>query len=161
MRIKIGVLSVCFWFVVALLGWGVAEQLVGPKYYTLCVSSGNPIDVYNLSKHGTFFHSGAFSTDSTALMAEAGDFLYIGIEECDVHSLADLRSLDFAFEEETPSVALLQKIAQAKSTIGLNQSKICLHCIRLKTSNSSLCTTDSTENRSMSNCKKPSPTRKL
>jgi hypothetical protein len=110
------------------------------------------------------------STISTALMAEAGDLLYIStdeldcyyrynpkdgrqlsftrdpdapfktflndrlislyidddpavwkwIEECDARSLRDLRSLHFAIEEKVPDLALLQKIARSKSTIGLS-----------------------------------------
>ena len=42
------------------------------------------------------------------------------IEECDARSLRDLRSLHFAIGEKVPDLALLQKIARSKSTIGLS-----------------------------------------
>jgi hypothetical protein len=102
---KFKVLFMSSWFVVTLLGCGVIQQAGGPKYYTVSVSSDGPITVYNLNRHGIFFYSDSMSTISTALMAEAGDLLYISTDELDCYyryNPKDGRQLSFTRDPDAP-----------------------------------------------------------
>ena len=167
---KIKLLFVLPWIVVALLGCEIIQRPGEPRYHALSFTGDEPITVWNLNRYSLLLHSSPASENPTAIMAEGGDLLYISteeaetyyrynprdgnklsftcdpdapfkmflngrlislslsddpavwewIEDCDVHSLRNLRSLYFfEGEEGSQNLGLVQKIANAQPNIGL------------------------------------------
>ena len=102
---KIKIMFLLFLIVVALLGCAVIDQIGEPRYYALSFSGEDPATVWNLNRYSILLHSGTASNKPTALMAQAGDLLFIEKKEVELYyryNPKDGTGLSFTYDPDAP-----------------------------------------------------------
>ena len=102
---KIKLMFLLFLIVVTLLGCAVIDQLGEPRYYALSFSGEDPATVWNLNRYSILLHSDTASNRPTALMAQAGDLLFIEKKQIELYyryNPKDGTELSFTYDPDAP-----------------------------------------------------------